>query len=109
MRAGPIKSRLLPYAEMMNGGRQQLDQVDHALEQELRQRVESLEKNVRWLEQVFVLESTNSIPLDRAVSSLHSGRACPRQGAVQPTFLGRRGRRPLGRRPCSTRSPLERR
>ena len=54
MRAGPIKSRPLPYAEMMNGGRQQMDEDDHAREQEL--------------EHALAGEGTNSIPLDRAVS-----------------------------------------
>ena len=41
----------MTYTEMMNGGRQQMDEVEHAREQELLQRVEDLEKNVDQLEQ----------------------------------------------------------
>ena len=37
--AEPIKPRALTYTEMMNGGRQQMDEAEHAREQELQQRV----------------------------------------------------------------------
>ena len=60
--------RALTYTEMMNGGRQQMDEAEHASEQEVQQRVEALEKDVDQLEQVLAVEGTNSIPLDRAVS-----------------------------------------
>ena len=53
---------------MMNGGRQQMDEVEHAREQELQQRGEELRKGVDQLEQALADEGTNSIPLDRAVS-----------------------------------------
>ena len=53
---------------MMNGGRQQMDEAEHAREQELQQRVDALEKDVDQLEQALAGEGTNSIPLDRAVS-----------------------------------------
>ena len=38
---------------MMNGGRQQMDEAEHAREQELQQRVEDLEKNVDRLKQAL--------------------------------------------------------
>ena len=50
----PMKPRALTYTEMMNGGRQQMDEDEHAREQEL--------------EYALAGEGTNSIPLDRAVS-----------------------------------------
>jgi uncharacterized protein YceH (UPF0502 family) len=53
---------------MMNGGRQQMDEAEHAREQELQQRVDALQKDVDQLEQALADEGTNSIPLDRAVS-----------------------------------------
>ena len=59
----PRKLRALTYTEMMNGGRQQLDEVEHAREQQLQQRVDALEKNVYQLEQSLQVEGTNSIPL----------------------------------------------
>ena len=46
----PMKPRALTYTEMMNGGRQQMDEADHVREQQLQQRVEDLEKDVDWLE-----------------------------------------------------------
>ena len=49
-----MKPRALTYTEMMNGGRQQMDEDEHAREQEL--------------EHALAGECTNSIPLDRAVS-----------------------------------------
>ena len=33
--AEPINPRALTYAEMMNGGRQQMDEAEHAREQQL--------------------------------------------------------------------------
>ena len=60
--------RALTYTEMMNGGRQQMDEAEHAREQELQQRVDALQKDVDQLEQALADEGTNSIPLDRAVS-----------------------------------------
>ena len=45
-----MKPRALTYSEMMNGGRQQMDEAEHVREQQLQQRVEDLEKDVDWLE-----------------------------------------------------------
>ena len=42
--------RAMTYTEMMNGGRQQMDESEHVREQQLQQRVEDLEKDVDWLE-----------------------------------------------------------
>lgn len=64
----PMKPWALTYTEMMNGGRQQMDEAEHAREQELQQRVDALQKDVDQLEQALADEGTNSIPLDRAVS-----------------------------------------
>ena len=64
----PMKPRALTYTEMMNGGRQQMDEAEHARGQELQQRVDALQKDVDQLEQALADEGTNSIPLDRAVS-----------------------------------------
>ena len=63
-----MKPRALTYTEMMNGGRQQMDEAENAREQEVQQRVDALEKDVDQLEQALAGEGTNSIPLDRAVS-----------------------------------------
>ena len=49
----PMKPRALTYTEMMNGGRQQMDEAEHAREQELQQRVDALEKDVDQLEQAL--------------------------------------------------------
>ena len=48
-----MKPRALTYTEMMNGGRQQMDEAEHAREQKLQQRVEDLEKNVDRLKQAL--------------------------------------------------------
>ena len=48
-----MKPRALTYTEMMNGGRQQMEEAEHAREQELQQRVEDLEKNVDRLKQAL--------------------------------------------------------
>ena len=49
----PMKPRALTYTEMMNGGRQQMDEAEHAREQELQQRVENYEQKVGRLEQAL--------------------------------------------------------
>ena len=51
----PIKPRALTYTEMMNGGRQQLDEAAHSHEQQLQERVENLEQDVGRLEQALGL------------------------------------------------------
>ena len=51
--AEPIKPRALTYTEMMNGGRQQMDEAEHAGEQELQQRIEDLQKDVDRLEKAL--------------------------------------------------------
>ena len=48
--AEPIKPRALTYTEMMNGGRQQMDEAEHVREQQLQQRGEELQKDVDQLE-----------------------------------------------------------
>ena len=48
--AEPMKPRALTYTEMMNGGRQQMGEVEHAREQQLKQRVDALQKYVDQLE-----------------------------------------------------------
>ena len=49
----PMKPRALTYTEMMNGGRQQMDEAEHSRELEIQQRVEELEKDVDLLEQAL--------------------------------------------------------
>ena len=49
----PIKPRALTYTEMMNGGRQQMDEAEHAREREVQQRVENHEQKVGRLEQAL--------------------------------------------------------
>ena len=48
--AEPMKPRALTYTEMMNGGRQQMDEAEHAREQQLKQRVDALQKDNDQLE-----------------------------------------------------------
>ena len=48
-----MKPRALTYTEIKNGGRQRMDQAEHAREQEMQRRVEDLEKNVDRLEQAL--------------------------------------------------------
>ena len=48
--AEPMKPRALSHSEMMNGGRQQMDEAEHAREQQLKQRVDALQKDVDQLE-----------------------------------------------------------
>ena len=50
----PKKPRALTYTEMMNGGSQQMDEAEHAREQELQQRVEDLQRDVDRLERALV-------------------------------------------------------
>ena len=52
--AEPIKLRALTYTEMMNGGRQQMDEAEHVREQQLQQRGEELQKDVDQLEQALL-------------------------------------------------------
>ena len=49
----PMKPRALTYTEMMNGGRQQMDEAEHAREQQLQERVEDMQKDVDQLEQAL--------------------------------------------------------
>ena len=63
-----MKPRALTYTQMLTGGRQQIDDAEHACEQELQQRVEDLERDVAQLEQALPDQGSNSIPLDKAVS-----------------------------------------
>ena len=51
--AEPVKPRALTYTEMMNGGRQQMDEAEHAREQQLQERVEDMQKDVDQLEQAL--------------------------------------------------------
>ena len=53
----PIKPRALTYTEMMNGGRMQMDEHEHAREQELQQRVDALERDVDHLERALEAEN----------------------------------------------------
>jgi len=53
----PMKPRALTYTEMMNCGRQQMDEAEHAREQELQQRVDALQKDVDQLEQALASET----------------------------------------------------
>ena len=55
--AEPMKTRALTYTEMMNGGRQQMDEAEHAREQQLQQRVADLQKDVDQLEQALASEA----------------------------------------------------
>ena len=54
--AEPLKPRALTYTEMMNGGRQQLDEAEHAREQNLQRRIEDLQRDVDQLEQALAAE-----------------------------------------------------
>ena len=53
----PMKPRALTYIEMMNGSRQQMDEAEHAREQEVQQRVDALQKDVDQLEQALGAEA----------------------------------------------------
>ena len=60
--AEPEKPRALTYTEMMNGGRQQMDEAEHAREQQLQQRLEDLQKDVGWLEKSLKGGSESASP-----------------------------------------------
>ena len=60
--AEPVKPRALTYTEMMNGGRQQMDEAEHAREQQLQQRLEDLQKDVDWLEKSLKGGSESACP-----------------------------------------------
>ena len=47
------KPRALTYTEMMNGGRQQLDEADYALEKALQQRLDDLDRDVEHLRKIL--------------------------------------------------------
>ena len=49
----PIKPRALTYTEMMNGGCQQIDDVEQRREREFQQRVDELASQVEHLEQTL--------------------------------------------------------
>ena len=49
----PTKPRALTYTEMMNGGRQHLDDAEHIREQELEKKVVDLEHHVEHLERAL--------------------------------------------------------
>ena len=52
-----MQPRALTYTEMMNGGRQQMDEAEHAREQQLQQRVDALQKDVDRLEQALATQA----------------------------------------------------
>ena len=60
--AEPEKPRALTYTEMMNDGRQQMDEAEHAREQQLQQRLEDLQKDVDWLEKSLKGGSESASP-----------------------------------------------
>ena len=60
--AEPMKPRALTYTEMMNGGRQQMDEAEHAREQQLKQRVDALQKDVDQLEKSLEGGSESASP-----------------------------------------------
>ena len=60
--AEPEKPRALTYTEMMNGDRQQMDEAEHAREQQLQQRLEDLQKDVDWLEKSLKGGSESASP-----------------------------------------------
>ena len=49
----PTKPRALTYTEMMNEGRQHLDEAEHIREQELQKKVVALERHVDHLERAL--------------------------------------------------------
>ncbi len=59
----PTKPRALTYTEMMNGGRQHLDDAEHIREQEMQKKVVDLERQVDHLERALQDSATpNSEP-----------------------------------------------
>ena len=55
LKAESNKPRALTYTEMMNGGRQQLDAADYALEEARQQRLDDLERDVEHLRKILDL------------------------------------------------------
>ena len=63
----PKRPRALTYTEMMNGGRQHLDEAEHIREQELQKRVGKLERDAATLEQALqhgVMQKRKAAPPD---------------------------------------------
>jgi hypothetical protein len=53
----PNKLRALTYTEMMNGGKQQIDEATHQSELELQRRKDQQERSIEHLEQSFNTET----------------------------------------------------
>ena len=53
----PNKLRALTYTEMMNGGKQQIDEAMHQSELELQRRKDQQERSIEHLEQSFKTET----------------------------------------------------
>ena len=53
----PIKPRALTYTEMMNGGKQQIDEATHQNELELQRQKDQQERSIEHLEQSFKTET----------------------------------------------------
>ena len=53
----PNKPRALTYTEMMNGGKQQIDEATHQTELELQSRKDQQERSIEHLEQSFKTET----------------------------------------------------
>ena len=53
----PNKPRALTYTEMMNGGKQQIDDATHQSELELQRRKDQQERSIEHLEQSFNTET----------------------------------------------------
>jgi hypothetical protein len=53
----PNKPRALTYTEMMNGGKQQIDEATHQSELELQCRKDQQERSIEHLEQSFNTET----------------------------------------------------
>ena len=53
----PNKLRALTYTEMMNGGKQQIDEATHQSELDLQRRKDQQERSIEHLEQSFNTET----------------------------------------------------
>ena len=53
LKAESNKPRALTYREMMNGGRQQLDEADYVLQEAFQQRLDDLERDVEHLRKIL--------------------------------------------------------
>jgi len=53
----PNKPRALTYTEMMNGGKQQIDEATHQSELDLQRRKDQQERSIEHLEQSFKTET----------------------------------------------------